>query len=136
YRFVEWTGDAPSSSNEAHVYALASDVRLTAVLEGGEAPAFDAAVAVAASLAIVAAILAAVAFSCRSYDVRVVGSEGLVIEGKGKARRKKPYSFKVSGDSDVRYRIGDGEWKTPVKTADGYNIPEGEVTASVTVEAD
>ncbi|MDR3282462.1 MAG: hypothetical protein LBS92_02490 [Candidatus Methanoplasma sp.] len=72
----------------------------------------------------------------RSFEVVKISSS-VPIVGKDRARRKKAYRFSVEGDASVRYRIGeDGAWKAPARVDGGYKIPKGDVTATVTIEAD
>ncbi|MDR3283291.1 MAG: hypothetical protein LBS92_06795, partial [Candidatus Methanoplasma sp.] len=101
----------------------------------------SAAFAVAALLAIAAAGSAVFWFAFgpgRSFEVVKVTSS-VPIVGRDKARYKKAYRFYVEGDADagVRYRIGeDGAWKAPARADGGYEIPKGDVTATVTIEAE
>ncbi|MDR3282728.1 MAG: hypothetical protein LBS92_03860, partial [Candidatus Methanoplasma sp.] len=95
-------------------------------------------------LAIAAALIAAAAAVYwfvfgpgRSFEVVKVTSS-VPIVGKDKTRYKRAYRFSVEGDANVRYRIGeDGAWKAPLHAdGGGYEIPRGDVTATVTIEAE
>jgi hypothetical protein len=70
----------------------------------------------------------------RSYEVTMVVIFGTV-DGKDRARRKKPYVFIATGET-VTYRVGeDGAWKALLPEEDDrYVIPKKEVVDKITIE--
>jgi hypothetical protein len=146
YEFVNWTGSFTFTGEEIHIADIETSISLVAHLKstgsgGGDSSIFGETwflVLIAAIfLLIIVAILWFLIAGRRSYEVVKIEVEGIVINGKNRARRNSAYRFTVEGDdTGIKYRVGDGDWKQPLKTAGGYEIPKEEVTDKLTITAD
>jgi hypothetical protein len=144
YEFVNWTGTVSSSDDEIHVDDLEQSLVLVANLRAsGSGGNNDLLEEISIIVVVIAAIVAIsmlvwlVLIVRRSYEVVKITVEGITINGKDKARRRSAYRFTVDGDdTGIKYRTGDGEWKQPIKTDSGYEIPKGDVTDKLTISSD
>jgi hypothetical protein len=144
YEFVNWTGSFTFSGEEIHIANIETSISLVAHLKAtgsGEDSGHFGDISVL--LPIVAIILLIVGIfwflfvARRSYEVVKTEVEGMTINGKNRAIRRSVYRFTVEGDdTGIKYRIGEGDWKQPIKTEDGYEIPKEDVTDKVTITAD
>ena len=77
-----------------------------------------------------------VLYKRRTYEVVKVGHSAEIV-GKDRARRKKAYRFTIAGGTPgtVFYRVGDGQWKDIIPSANGeYVIPKEDVIDNLAIE--
>lgn len=137
YAFSKWSGYITDTNSEIVLSDVRTSVYIQANFEnevaGGQPSSWGDHKGPLLLLLILVIFFLLLFLFGRSYRVTRVPEEDII--GKDRAVRKRPYRFTVSGGSEVRYRIGDGEWISIVPDAEGnYAIPKEEVIAKITIE--